>query len=181
MAQVQLVPSTTSAWFEPITSYLCADGYYARRAEHVRSGFADDCRRGRWHGRVQRRPTAQRHSRLQDAANAAIAADARERQSRDDGAGRIANAKLAARSKRRRRSSALALGDPSGTGDARSAVLPVARRWPPAARLRPRVASYYPGTSAAYAASALHWAPGGELPQHRPRGYPEDPDRAMAV
>lgn len=116
----------------------------------------------------------------QDAANAAIAADAREKAEAETMAQVAANAKLA-ESKRRRRSSALALGDPTASADtlggAAGATALASGGPTPAAR----VASYYPGTSAAYAAGTALGAGSASSRSTGRVGIPKTPDRAMAV
>lgn len=116
----------------------------------------------------------------QDAANAAIAADAREKAEAETMAQVAANAKLAD-SKRRRRSSALALGDPTASADtlggAAGATALASGGPTPAAR----VASYYPGTSAAYAAGTALGAGSASSRSTGRVGIPKTPDRAMAV
>lgn len=116
----------------------------------------------------------------QDAANAAIAADAREKAEAETMAQVAANAKLAD-SKRRRRSSALELGDPTASADtlggAAGATALASGGPTPAAR----VASYYPGTSAAYAAGTALGAGSASSRSTGRVGIPKTPDRAMAV
>jgi len=116
----------------------------------------------------------------QDAANAAIAADAREKAEAETMAQVAANAKLAD-SKRRRRSSALELGDPTASADTlggAAGVTALASGGPtPAARM----ASYYPGTSAAYAAGTALGAGSASSRSTGRVGIPKTPDRAMAV
>lgn len=116
----------------------------------------------------------------QDAANAAIAADAREKAEAETMAQVAANAKLAD-SKRRRRSSALGLGDPTASADtlggAAGATALASGGTTPAAR----VASYYPGTSAAYAAGTALGAGSASSRSTGRVGIPKTPDRAMAV
>jgi len=117
----------------------------------------------------------------QDAMRAQQDEDARKAAEAETSAQVAANAKLA-ESKRRRRSSALALGDPSGTGDALGGVAggtALASGGPAAAA---RVASYYPGTSAGYSAGTALGAgsPSGGMGRAG-GGIPRSPDRMQAV
>lgn len=115
-----------------------------------------------------------------DAMRAQQDEDARKAAEAETSAQVAANAKLA-ESKRRRRSSALALGDPTGGADtlggAAGATALASGGPTPAAR----VASYYPGTSAAYAAGTALGAGSASSRSTGRVGIPKTPDRAMAV
>ena len=116
----------------------------------------------------------------QDAMRAQHEEDARKAAEAETSAQVAANAKLA-ESKRRRRSSALALGDPTASADtlggAAGATALASGGPTPAAR----VASYYPGTSAAYAAGTALGAGSASSRSTGRVGIPKTPDRAMAV
>ena len=115
-----------------------------------------------------------------DAMRAQQDEDARKAAEAETSAQVAANAKLA-ESKRRRRSSALALGDPTASADtlggAAGATALASGGPTPAAR----VASYYPGTSAAYAAGTALGAGSASSRSTGRVGIPKTPDRAMAV
>lgn len=116
----------------------------------------------------------------QDAMRAQQEEDARKAAEAETSAQVAANAKLA-ESKRRRRSSALALGDPTASADTlggAAGATALASGGPAAAA---RVASYYPGTSAAYAAGTALGAGSASSRSTGRVGIPKTPDRAMAV
>ena len=116
----------------------------------------------------------------QDALRAAQEEDARKAAEAETAAQVASNAKLAD-SKRRRRSSALELGAPTASADtlggAAGATALASGGPTPAAR----VASYYPGTSAAYAAGTALGAGSASSRSTGRVGIPKTPDRAMAV
>jgi len=114
-----------------------------------------------------------------DAMRAQQDEDARKAAEAETSAQVAANAKLA-ESKRRRRSSALALGDPTGGAETLGGAggTALATGGPTAAA---RVASYYPGTSAAYAAGTALGAGSASSRSTGRVGIPKTPDRAMAV
>lgn len=116
----------------------------------------------------------------QDAMRAQQEEDARKAAEAETAAQVASNAKLAD-SKRRRRSSALELGDPTASADtlggAAGATALASGGPTPAAR----VASYYPGTSAAYAAGTALGAGSASSRSTGRVGIPKTPDRAMAV
>lgn len=114
-----------------------------------------------------------------DAMRAQQDEDARKAAEAETSAQVAANAKLA-ESKRRRRSSALALGDPTGGAETLGGAggTALATGGPTAAA---RVASYYPGTSAGYSAGTALGAGSPTGGMGRGGGLPRSPDRMQAL
>lgn len=115
----------------------------------------------------------------QDAIRAQQEEDARKAAEAETSAQVAANANLA-ETKRRRRSSALALGDPTATADtlggAGASALAAGGPTPAA-----RVASYYPGSSAAYSAGTALGAGSPTVRSPGLVGTPKTPARSMSL
>jgi hypothetical protein len=116
----------------------------------------------------------------QDAMRAQQEEDARKAAEAETAAQVASNAKLAD-SKRRRRSSALELGDPTASADTLGGAAGVTALASGGTTPAARVASYYPGTSAAYAAGTALGAGSASSRSTGRVGIPKTPDRAMAV